>query len=65
MEVVRTESTPCSRARRSSSFHTPRAGFCQLNGGSEYEQYRREPPGRPVLAVDILEWRSWDASATG
>ena len=31
----------------------------------KYEQYRREPPGRPVLAVDILEWCSWDASATG
>jgi hypothetical protein len=31
----------------------------------KYEQYRREPPGPPVLAVDILEWRSWDASATG
>ena len=30
----------------------------------KYERYRREPPGRPVLAVDILEWRSWDASAT-
>jgi hypothetical protein len=24
----------------------------------------REPPGRPVLAVDILEWRRWDASAS-
>ena len=31
----------------------------------KYEQYRREPPGRPVLAVDILEWRSWDALSTG
>lgn len=31
----------------------------------KYERYRSEPPGRPVLAVDILEWRSWDASATG
>jgi hypothetical protein len=30
----------------------------------KYEQYRRERPGRPVLAVDILEWRSWDGSAT-
>ena len=30
----------------------------------KYEQYRRELPGCPVLAVDILEWRSWDASAT-
>jgi PPOX class probable F420-dependent enzyme len=30
----------------------------------KYEQYRREPPGRPVLAVDILEWRSWAASAS-
>ena len=29
----------------------------------KYEQYRREPPGRPVLAVDILEWRNWAASA--
>jgi hypothetical protein len=32
--------------------------------GDKYEEYRREP-GRPVLAVDILEWRSWDATATG
>jgi PPOX class probable F420-dependent enzyme len=31
----------------------------------KYGQYRREPPGPPVLAVDILEWRSWDASAAG
>ena len=30
----------------------------------KYEQYRRELPGCPVLAVDILEWRSWEASAT-
>jgi hypothetical protein len=30
----------------------------------KYEQYRRKLPGLPVLAVDILEWRSWDASAT-
>jgi len=30
----------------------------------KYKQYRRERPGRPVLAVDILEWRSWDASAS-
>ena len=29
----------------------------------KYEQYRQELPGRPVLAIDILEWRSWDASA--
>ena len=43
-----------------------------LDGGAEaedalhllaekYEQYRREPPGPPVLAVDVLEWRSWSA----
>ena len=30
----------------------------------KYEQYPRQRPGRPVLAVDILEWRSWDASAS-
>ena len=29
----------------------------------KYEQYRRERPGFPVLAIDILEWRGWDASA--
>lgn len=44
-----------------------------LDGGDEaeraialltdkYEQYRREPPGLPVLAVDIVEWRGWAAS---
>lgn len=30
----------------------------------KYEQYRRERPGLPVLAVDIREWRRWDASGT-
>jgi hypothetical protein len=30
----------------------------------KYEQHRRERPCRPVLAVEILEWRSWDASAS-
>ena len=28
----------------------------------KYEQYRRERPGLPVLAVDIREWRGWDAA---
>lgn len=27
----------------------------------KYEQYRSEPPGTPVLAVDVLEWRGWAA----
>ena len=26
-----------------------------------YEPYRRDPPGTPVLAVDVLEWRGWAA----
>jgi len=32
----------------------------------KYEQYRRQPPGYPVLAVDVDEWRGWapDASST-
>jgi PPOX class probable F420-dependent enzyme len=30
---------------------------------AKYEQYRREPPGRPVLAIDVLEWRGWSAAA--
>lgn len=45
-----------------------------LDGGDEaaralellaekYEQYRREPPGPPVLAVDVGEWRAWQASS--
>lgn len=44
-----------------------------LDGGAEaehalrllagkYDQYRDEPPGLPVLAVDILERRSWRAA---
>jgi PPOX class probable F420-dependent enzyme len=28
----------------------------------KYQQYRRERPGLPVLAVDIAEWRGWDAA---
>jgi PPOX class probable F420-dependent enzyme len=43
-----------------------------LDGGEEaeralallagkYEQYARERPGPPVLALDIVEWRGWEA----
>jgi PPOX class probable F420-dependent enzyme len=28
----------------------------------KYEQYRRERPGHPVLAVDVVEWKGWSAS---
>jgi PPOX class probable F420-dependent enzyme len=28
---------------------------------AKYEQYRAEPPGLPVLAVDVVEWRGWAA----
>jgi PPOX class probable F420-dependent enzyme len=42
-----------------------------LDGGEEaeialdlltgrYEQYRREPPGVPVLAIDIHRWSGWE-----
>jgi PPOX class probable F420-dependent enzyme len=27
----------------------------------KYAQYRRVPPGLPVLAVDVEEWRDWEA----
>jgi PPOX class probable F420-dependent enzyme len=30
---------------------------------AKYEQYLREPPGLPVLAVDVDEWRGWSAAA--
>jgi PPOX class probable F420-dependent enzyme len=44
-----------------------------LDGGEEathalellrvkYEQYTDAPPGTPVLAIDVDEWRGWDAS---
>jgi PPOX class probable F420-dependent enzyme len=44
-----------------------------LDGGAEaeralallvakYEQYRRDAPGYPVLAVDVSDWRGWSAS---
>ena len=26
---------------------------------AKYAQYRRNPPGGPVLAIDITGWRSW------
>ena len=29
---------------------------------AKYEQYRREAPGLPVLAVDVDDWRAWSAS---
>lgn len=29
---------------------------------TKYERYRAAPPGPPVLAVDVLEWRGWSAS---
>ena len=28
---------------------------------AKYEQYREAPPGLPVLAVDVEEWRGWAA----
>ncbi len=44
-----------------------------LDGGEEadralallvekYDQYRDAPPGLPVLAVDVEEWRAWTAA---
>jgi PPOX class probable F420-dependent enzyme len=44
-----------------------------LDGGEEaeralrlladkYERYRSEPAGPPVLALDVAEWRGWEAS---
>lgn len=27
----------------------------------KYVEYRRSPPGLPVLAVDVEEWRGWEA----
>jgi PPOX class probable F420-dependent enzyme len=30
---------------------------------AKYEQYRERPPGLPVLAVDLAEWRAWSAEA--
>jgi PPOX class probable F420-dependent enzyme len=47
-----------------------------LDGGEEhdralallaekYPQYRAEPPGGPVLAVDVVEVRTWSATGAG
>ncbi len=27
----------------------------------KYDRYREEPPGPPVLAVNVAEWRGWSA----
>jgi PPOX class probable F420-dependent enzyme len=29
----------------------------------KYEQYREAAPGLPVLAIDVEEWRGWEADA--
>ena len=29
-----------------------------------YEQYRRETPGMPVLAIDIRRWSGWESAVT-
>jgi PPOX class probable F420-dependent enzyme len=29
---------------------------------AKYEQYRTQPPGAPVLAIDLEEWRAWSAA---
>lgn len=29
---------------------------------AKYEQYRRDAPGLPVLAIDVDEWRDWAAT---
>ena len=31
----------------------------------KYEQYRRESAGLPVLAVDVRDWRAWEAQTAG
>jgi PPOX class probable F420-dependent enzyme len=31
---------------------------------TKYEQYAMAPPGVPVLAVDVDEWRAWSAGAS-
>ncbi len=28
----------------------------------KYDRYADRPPGPPVLAIDVVEWRGWDAS---
>jgi PPOX class probable F420-dependent enzyme len=28
----------------------------------KYEQYKDKPPGHPVLAIDVHEWRDWSAA---
>ena len=30
---------------------------------AKYEQYEGEPPGVPVLAIDVVEWRAWAADS--
>jgi PPOX class probable F420-dependent enzyme len=29
---------------------------------AKYEHYRTDPPGIPVLAIDVDEWRAWEAA---
>jgi PPOX class probable F420-dependent enzyme len=29
---------------------------------AKYPQYGEKPPGLPVLAIDVVDWRAWSAS---
>lgn len=33
--------------------------------GEKYAQYRERPPGGPVIAIGITEWRGWSAQDGG
>lgn len=30
--------------------------------GEKYRQYRDAPPPGPVIAIDVVEWRSWEGA---
>ncbi len=47
------------RARVLESGEEAARGLAALT--AKYEQYREAPPGPPVLAVDIADWRGWAA----
>lgn len=32
---------------------------------AKYPQYRREPPQGPVIALEVVKWRSWRAAGGG
>jgi PPOX class probable F420-dependent enzyme len=40
----------------------PECRYAIMRLVARYPQYREQPPGGPVVAIDVTHWSSWSAS---